>query len=239
MVASFSEDLPTPLPPTPPPPGETPEPGPTAEAPTDVSPTEDADLAPLPVGALVASVPLLYGPEQTAAPLELALPPGAAFTLLGKDQSGNWYRIREDHTGRQLVGWVEAIKTNLPSGQTGQVGSPPVCAAPRAYQIADGLTPSAVWSSDVEGNVVVVLDIFRDAAGLPTMPSILVIEVNGEPAASYPVKASRQAFLFRGLAASFQVQVGDQVRIYIQAPVSDEILYLRGAVFYVPSGCSF
>jgi hypothetical protein len=195
-------------------------------------------IAPLPLGVVLANTPILFGPSHSDLPLEI-LPPNAAFTLLGKDQEGNWFRVKEDHTGRRLIGWVPATNTNLPASQTGQVASPPACAAPRAYLEGDGPAPTVTWNSDVSGVIVVVVDVFRDAPGNETIPGELSLKVNGELSEVYPIKPSRQAFLYRGLAVETRISANEPLEFIIPSPVSGEPLRMRASIFYVPPGCSF
>ena len=160
-----------------------------------LSPTggTDSEVAPLPIGAMVSTTPILFGQYHSEFPMEV-LPPNAPFTLLGKDQEGNWFRIKEDHTGRRLVGWVPVRSTNLTSNLAGEVANPPSCAAPRIFLEGDGPTPAVSWTSDVDGYVISVLDIFRDVPGIETVQGQLVLKVNGEVVEGYPIKPSRQAF---------------------------------------------
>lgn len=210
----------------------------TPAAPVASTVESDPGIAPLPVGAVVSTTPILFGPYQRDIPLEV-LPPNAAFTLLGKDLEGNWFRIKEDHTGRRLVGWVPVRSTNLLPALTGEVGSPPACAAPRAFLESDGIMPVVSWKSDVDGYVVAVLDVFRNSPGVETVPSQLVMKVNGEVIDAYPIQPSRQAFLFRGLVIETRVNMDEILEFFIETPLSDETLYMRGSMFFVPVGCSF
>ena len=205
---------------------------------SDVPEIKVSEVAPLPVGALNRTTPILFGPAHGDIPLEV-LPSNAAITLLGKDLDENWFRIKEDHTGRQIVGWIPVANTNLPVVHTGQVGSPPSCAAPRVFLEANGHTPQMTWVSDVSGAIVIVLDIFRDVPGVETIPGELTLTINGEPDDVYPIMQSRQAFLYRGLAVETRVSANDMLEFSILSPVSNEPLRMRASVFYVPPGCSF
>ncbi|MBN2550187.1 MAG: ATP-binding cassette domain-containing protein [Anaerolineales bacterium] len=199
----------------------------------------EEEVAPLPTGTLLQSTTILFGPEHADLPLE-TLAQNTPFTLLGKDLAEGWFRIREDGTGRQLIGWVFLESTNLLSSDTGAVASPPRCAAPRAYLEGDELSPSVEWISDVDGHVVIVVDLFRDEAGLKFPPAQLLVGLNGQAIDSYPIQPTRQSFVFRGLAIDVKVVQGDLVRVYFDgAPLIDRLLYLRASVFYVPGGCSF
>lgn len=200
---------------------------------------QEEEVAPLPTGILLQSTTILFGPEHADLPLE-TLPQNTPFTLLGKDLAEGWLRIREDGTGRQLIGWVFLESTNLLPSETGSVGSPPRCAAPRAYLEGDSLAPSIEWTSDVTGHVVIVVDLFRDEAGLKFPPAQLQVGLNGQAIDSYPIQPTRQSFVFRGLAIDIKVAQGDLIRVYFDAaPLIDRLLHLRGSVFYVPGGCSF
>jgi ABC-type multidrug transport system ATPase subunit len=198
----------------------------------------DSNLAPLPVGVITRETPILFIPGRSDFPLE-SLPANSAFILLGKDVEESWFRIKELHTGRYLVGWLPVDATNLPPAQTGQTASPPVCAAPRAYLEMDGLAPSAEWTSDVAGHVVTVVDLFRDQAGAETVPSQLVVEINDETHDTYTIQVTRQAFIFRGLAIDVRINAGDRLHFYLASPIGNDNLHLRASIFFVPNGCSF
>jgi hypothetical protein len=207
----------------------------TEGEPTDVA---DSGIAPLPIGALTTAAPILFSPAREDIPLDV-LAQNSTFTLLGKDLEENWFRVRENATGRQLVGWIQVNRTNLPTSQTGQVPSPPACAAPRAYLEGDGQTPAVSWSSDIAGNVVAVVDLFRQSPGIEIRPGQLVMKINGEVVDSYPIDATRQAFLFRGLVVETRISTDESLEFMIESPLSDELLHIRAGVFYVPFDCSF
>ena len=200
--------------------------------------SSENDLAPLPIGVITRETSILFVPGRPDFPLE-NLPANSAFILLGKDIEASWFRVKELHTGRHLVGWLPIEATNLPAAQTGQTASPPVCAAPRAYLEVDGLAPAAEWNSDVEGHVVAVIDLFRDQAGGETVPSQLVVEINGALYDSYTIQVTRQAFVFRGLAVDLRISAGDRLGLYLATPIGNDNLHLRASIFFVPVGCSF
>ncbi|MEW5871131.1 MAG: ABC transporter ATP-binding protein/permease [Chloroflexota bacterium] len=208
--------------------------------PTPVVPqvTYEEGFAPLPVGALVRNSRILFGPEHADFPLEL-LPENSSFLLLGKDQSGQWFRIKEQFTGRQLVGWVLAPDTSALASQTGVVASPPRCAIPRAYLESDEAAPLADWTSDVSGSVVAVVDLFRDEPGPEVSVGRLFVERNGEVISSHEITPSHHSFLFRGLVVEVPIAQDDQLRLILsEAPLPGEVLHLRASIFFVPSGCS-
>jgi hypothetical protein len=206
----------------------------------EASPTAAGEpgIAPLPVGVVLATTQILFSPTQGGVPLE-TLPPNAGFTLLGKDLEGSWFRVKEEYTGRQLIGWIPVGVTNLPPTVTGQVGSPPACAVPRYFLEGQGITPAVSWRSDVAGNIITVLDIFRDAPGIETRTGQLIMKVNGVVVDSYPLKPSRQAFLYRGLVVETRLSTDELLEFIVETPLGEETLYLRGSVFFVPFGCSF
>ncbi len=194
---------------------------------------------PLPEGQMMQETPLLFGPLHEDYPIE-TLPQNASFILLGKDMEGRWFRVKENSTGRRLVGWVPSESTNLPVSQTGFTASPPQCAAPRAYQESSASSPYVEWTSDVTGHVVMVADIFRDEAGREFPTARLLLTLNGEIVETYPVQLTRQSFIFRGLAIDIQVVQGDQLRLFLEnSLLPDEMLQMRSSIYFVPSNCSF
>ena len=169
-----------------------------------------------------------------------ALPAGSEFTLLGKDISGEWFRIKEQDTGRNLVGWVPAGSTDLAASQTGAVGKPPSCAAPRAYLESDGASPFVEWESDVEGHVVLVIDLFRDRAGIEARQGELSVLVDTQVVDRYPVNPTRHSFIFRGLAIDIRLSQSQKLQLaLLDAPYSGSLLHMRTSIFYVTEGCSF
>lgn len=200
---------------------------------------DSSSLPPLPTGSILSETGILFGPNHGDYPIE-KLPANTKFTLLGKDLEERWFRIKEEATGRHLVGWVPIITTDLPVSKTGFTASPPQCAAPRAYLEGNQSSPTVEWTSDVNGHVVLVVDLFRDDAGLELKTGKLFININGEIVDTYPIQATRQSFIFRGLAIDIQVQEGDQLKLFFENSVlQDQLVRIRTSIYYVPSNCSF
>jgi ABC-type multidrug transport system ATPase subunit len=217
---------------------------PLAEEPSETTalapfiPTEEA-FQPLPAGVTTRNTQIYFGPEHGDLPLE-TLPGGAPLELLGKDLTGEWLRVKEESTGRELVGWLRAADTDLLPSQTGAVARPPACAIPRAYLEDDGGSPAADWVSDVEGHVVAVVDLFRDEAGQEVSQGNLAVLVAAEIFDQYPLNITRHSFLFRGLAIDVPIQTGERLRlVLVDAPLLETPLHLRASIFYVPGGCGF
>lgn len=204
----------------------------------DLLPTAEEFQA-LPQGMVAAGTPILFGPQHPGLPLEM-LPENTAFTLLGKDFSGSWFRVKEDGTGRGLVGWIAARSTDLPATQAGQVADPPACAIPRAYLEGNAFAPAMEWTSDVAGHAVVVIDLYRDQAGEVFPASQLFLSLDNQVVDVYPINQTRQSFIFRGLAVDVRLSVGAKMRFYMTAaPLPGVPLHLRASVFFVPTGCGF
>ncbi len=200
---------------------------------------DSSSLPPLPTGSILSETGILFGPNHGDYPIE-KLPANTKFTLLGKDLEERWFRIKEEATGRHLVGWVPIITTDLPVSKTGFTASPPQCAAPRAYLEGNQSSPTVEWTSDVNGHVVLVVDLFRDDAGLELKTGKLFVNINGEIVDTYPIQATRQSFIFRGLAIDIQVQEGDQLKLFFENSVlQDQLVRIRTSIYYVPSNCSF
>jgi hypothetical protein len=88
--------------------------------------------------------------------------------------------------------------------------------------------------------VVLVVDLFRDDAGLELKTGKLFVNINGEIVDTYPIQATRQSFIFRGLAIDIQVQDGDQLKLFFENSVlQDQLVRIRTSIYYVPSNCSF
>lgn len=199
----------------------------------------EAAVQSLPVGVLILPTAIFFGPEHPGFPLEI-LPAGASVVILGKDFNQQWFRVKEDFTGRELVGWVPAGTVNLPASQAGGVAHPPACAIPRAYLEGNGSTPAVEWESDVSGHIVTVIDLFREEAGVQVSASKLLLTLNGINLDEYPVGQTRQAFIFRGLSIDIRLNQGNQVRFFLsEAPLPGVLLRLRASIFFVPGGCSF
>lgn len=217
-----------------------------AEIPTalpQIQPSEDQgavdELPPLPTGKILVETSILFGPRHGDYPIE-TLPANTEFTLLGKDLEERWFRVKEDATGRQLVGWIPVITSDLPVSKTGFTASPPECSAPRAYLEGNEVSPDVSWTSDVNGHVVWVVDLFRDEAGTEMQTGKLFVNINGQTIDTYPIQPTRQSFIFRGLAIDLQVQEGDLVRLFFENVVlQDQLVRLRSSIYYVPSNCSF
>lgn len=204
-----------------------------------VASEREIEVLPLPIGKMLQPADILFSPGHTDLPLE-ALPFDAEFTLLGKDLSGEWFRIREQASGRNIVGWVPTSSTNLPASQTGAVAKPPACAAPRAYLEADGPSPVLDWQSDVDGHVVLVVDLFRDQAGLEVRQGELSVLLDSQVVDRYPVISTRHSFIFRGLAIEILVKHGELVQLaLLDAPFLGDFLHMRVSIFFVTEGCSF
>lgn len=199
----------------------------------------ELDILPLPAGRTTRECDILFGPHHAELPLD-SLQPGSEFTLLGKDISGEWFRVKEQTTGRNLVGWVPAGSTNLAANETGAVGKPPACAAPRAFLESDGASPFLEWVSDVEGHVVLVIDLFRDQAGQEARQGELAVLVDNLEVNRFPVNPTRHSFIFRGLAIDTQLSIGQKLQLtLLDASYLGSLLHLRTSIFYVTEGCRF
>lgn len=201
---------------------------------------DDPDTPPpLPTGRILSETRILFGPLHTDFPIE-NLTENAEFTLLGKDLEERWFRVKEEETGRQLIGWIPATNTDLPVSKAGFTASPPQCAAPRAYLEGNLVSPTVEWTSDVTGHIVIVVDLFRDDAGESMQAGKLFINLNENIVDTYPVQTTRQSFIFRGLAIDLQIQSGDLLKLFFENPIlQDQLVRMRTSIYYVPSNCSF
>lgn len=194
---------------------------------------------PLPSGKVLSETGILFGPQHGDFPIE-TLPANTKVILLGKDLEERWFRVKEEATGRHLVGWIPVITTDLPVSQTSFSAAPPQCAAPRAYLEGNEISPYVDWTSDVSGHVVLVVDLFRDAAGQELQTGKLYVNVNGQMVETYPVQKTRQSFVFRGLAIDVQLQEGDLLKLLFENTASQELMMrMRSSIYYVPVNCSF
>lgn len=196
---------------------------------------DDTSPPPLPRGQLTQAAQLVFGPEHANLSL-VELPVASAFTILGRDRSMRWFRIKEESTGRELIGWIPIGATTQDASQAGLVASPPFCAAPRSFLGASGPAPLVEWNSDVAGHIVIVVDVFRTQAGQELPPTTLTVEINQQVLDTYPIEDTRQSFVFRGLAIEKEIQLGDRLRLFLSEGFP---LNLRATIFFVPVGCSF
>jgi ABC-2 type transport system ATP-binding protein len=213
-------------------------PTPLPTLPSELLPTEQ-NFVPLPTGLITSVTQIFFGPEHPEYPLE-TLPVGASFTLLGKTFDETWFRIKEDFTGREIIGWIPVDKTNLAGSQAGGMARPPACAIPRAYLEANGSNPDLQWTSDVSGHVVAVVDLFREQAGESFSPGRFYVNLNSSVLDVYPVSPTRQSFIFRGLSIDIRLNQEMVLQLSLgEGLLPGVMMRLRATIFFVPAGCSF
>ena len=209
---------------------------------------------PLPRGIVQEPAELHYGPKHSSM---VTLPAGTEFVLLGKNRreekldEGTWFRVQirnEPEVGR--VGWIESKHTGpgFLAENTNAIASPPGCAKGVAnsidhFQGVDRLAGTmGIWESVYTGDVVFVIDIYRQIAGELTPPLTFTLKANGKQVApTGEIKPSRKSFIWRGLVVHANLKKGDKVRLGLQAPdgtIPGEVSWFASA-YSVPDGCEF
>lgn len=184
----------------------------------------------LPDTQVIADVPLLYQPDSLAiAPNKI--PRGATVILLGRDESQAWYRVYWEG----YFGWIPTKVTDFPPSKAIESRAPPPCAKPRSYR--RGL--DSEWNSSSEGQVAVVIDLYRSTFGDEFPRSTLQIKVNGVAVQGKErMISSKGEFLTRGAVIPVGVKKQDRIGFQLLTPSSEQVK-LFATIFSVPDGCSF
>ena len=192
---------------------------------------------------LTSGVPAVLPRSELLLPTEIRYQPdgdvfvnavdaGQLFTLLGRNDAGNWYRVHwEDH-----IGWIPASSIDIPPSKTNEVAVPPLCARPK--RVLSHFNDA--WTSDVDGRIVAVIDIFRDIAGTEFSRSTFQVKHNGVSVREkeQAIPSSRSQYLFIGVSFDLVVKQGDRVEFSL-AVTGQEMPHFQATIFRVPDGCSF
>lgn len=215
------------------------------------TPTSTARPAvrPLPQGTISSATELRYGPGH---PAMASLPPGTNFTLLGKASLGGalWLRVQaKDSAGAERFGWIQTNSTELEtlSEHTAEIPAPPDCSVPVANTVDHfsdvdvGSGQLGTWQSNVNGNAVFVVSLFRPSPGAPSNPLTFQIRVDGAVQTCFDVPASKGALLMRDRIFEVRLKAGNRVELSLAPKISTDLSELRvfTSVFAVPEGCEF
>ncbi len=177
---------------------------------------------------------LLYQPDGTSigAP---KVTKGRCVILFGKDDrkesTKRWFRV----LWADYVGWVPADATDFAEKKLDSLRTPPPCARPRAT--SNGL--ASEWRSNYDGQVVVVIDLYRSRMGADYPLSTFQVKVNGAPIAGKDrMVSTRGQFLMRGTPLGTNVKQGDRIGFTLRTTSQDQVK-LFATFFAVPSGCNF
>lgn len=194
---------------------------------TDLPPDSPSSL---PQSDLLLSTGVLYQPDGDA--FVNNVNSGQIMTILGKNDSGNWYRVH----WQTYIGWIPANSINFPPSKTNIVAVPPLCARPISV-LSDF---NQAWASNVTGRIVAVIDIFRETTGTEFQPTKFQVLLNENSIGTKEllIKTTRSKYILLGTSFDVQVKEGDNVSFNI-TPTQSEITHFQAIIFRVPDGCSF
>jgi len=202
---------------------------PTATATANPDLTPDS-LSGLPRSDLLLSTNILYQPDGDA--FVNGVDAGESFTILGKNDSGNWYRV----DWQSHIGWIPANALDFPSSKTNEVAVPPLCARP--IFVLNNFNQA--WTSNVTGRIVSVIDIFRDETGAEFRSAVFQVLLNDKSIITkeQPIPTTRSKYILLGSSFDVQTKEGDNIKFNI-ASTQTETLRFQAIIFRVPDGCSF
>lgn len=193
----------------------------------------------LPSSLVVEDTILLSQPPLTADtdPLEIVpIPANARVIVFDVDeQTRSYFRVVFPCEGYNLAGWVEASKIRQRVDRTNPKYAPPGCAQP--LQVVELLDD--VWTSTIDGEIAVVVDLFRAEGGTKYPRSYYYLTKNGrEIRDKERVFESSGAFLIRSVVLGTEVRAGNAISFSVITS-SDEELDFFGILYFVPEGCEF
>lgn len=195
----------------------------------------NSDLTPdslvgLPRSGLLLSTRILYQPDGDA--FVNGVDAGEILTILGKNDLGNWYRVH----WQDYIGWIPANSINFPPSKTNEVVVPPLCARPifALYDFND------VWTSDINGRIVSVIDIFRDETGTEFHSVKFQVLLNDKSIETKEllIQSTRSKYILLGTSFDVHIKEGDNIKFNLTSTLS-EIPHFQAIIFRVPDGCSF
>jgi hypothetical protein len=193
----------------------------------------------LPSSLIVEDTTLLSQPPLTAdtVPLEIVpVPAGARVIVFDVDeQTRSYFRVVFPCEGYNLAGWVDATAVRHRVNRTNPKYAPPGCAQP--LQVVELLDD--VWISTVDGEIAVVVDLFRTEGGTAYPRSYYYLTRNGrEIRDKERVFESSGAFLIRSVVLGTEVRAGNAIGFSVITS-SNEPLDFFGILYFVPRGCEF
>lgn len=193
----------------------------------------------LPSSLVVEDTVLLSQPPLTAdtAPLEIVpIPANARVIVFDVDeQTESYFRVVFPCEGYNLAGWVEASTVRHRVNRTNPKYAPPGCAQP--LQVVELLDD--VWTSTVNGEIAVVVDLFRSEGGTEFPRSYYYLTKNGrEIRDKERVFESSGAFLIRSVVLGTEVREGNAIGFSVITNSNEELDFF-GILYLVPEGCEF
>lgn len=192
-----------------------------------------------PASLVVSEAPLLSQPPLTSDtdPLTIVeLPVGAAVIVTDLDeQSRTYFRVIWPCSGRNFTGWVEASAVRRNPSRVNPRFAPPGCA--RAIGWVDLL--DGYWSSTVNGDIAIVVDLYRNQGGEQYPRSFYYLTLNGREVRDKD-REFRTAgpFLVTGVVMGVSVRRGQPISFTILPPPSEPVNFF-GIIYQVPEGCEF
>jgi hypothetical protein len=205
----------------------------------------DGDRAPVLFGGaraaslVINATPLLSQPPLSSdtRPLTIVqLPSRAAVIVTDLDtQSRSWFRVIWPCDGQNFTGWVRASDVRRNTNRVNQKYAPPGCAVPITYvNLIDDS-----WISDVNGNIVVVVDLYRNQGGNLIARTFYYLAVNGQARRDRDrVIQTSGPFLITGVVMGINVRRGQAIGFQITPPLREETNFF-GIIYRVPDGCEF
>jgi hypothetical protein len=193
----------------------------------------------LPSSLVVEDTVLLSQPPLTddTNPLNIVpIPANARVIVFDVDeQTRSYFRVVFPCEGYNLAGWVKASAVRHRVNRTNPKYAPPGCAQP--LQVVELLDD--VWSSTINGEIAVVVDLFRTEGGTAYPRSYYYLTKNGrEIRDKERVFESSGAFLIRSVVLGTEVRMGNAVGFSVITS-SNEPLDFFGILYSVPEGCEF
>ncbi|MAS33636.1 MAG: hypothetical protein CL610_06505 [Anaerolineaceae bacterium] len=193
----------------------------------------------LPSSLVVEDTILLSQPPLTpdTDPLEIAAIPANARVIVFDvdEQTRSYFRVVFPCEGYNLAGWVAAPAVRHRVNRTNPKYAPPGCAQP--LQVVELLDD--VWSSTVNGEIAVVVDLFRSEGGTDYPRSYYYLTKNGrEIRDKERVFESSGAFLIRSVVLGTEVRAGNAIGFSVITSSTEELDFF-GILYSVPEGCEF
>ncbi len=199
-------------------------------------------------------IDLYFGPTTDRGKWMASLPAGSTLVLLSYSAHNGypWLRVQSSAgMGLSYVGWVNASSPPL-SEHVWKVNlerkTPPECARPLAgthFNMKDVDTASGklgAWVSDGKAEVAVVVDLYREEAGVSSDPLSLHLKLNGKDLRPITVESQQKRFILHNGVYNVQVKSGDQLVIELTPYSSNTLktLYSHVSIFLVPpDNCEF
>jgi ABC-type multidrug transport system ATPase subunit len=199
----------------------------TEVANTDLTPDS---LSVLPQSKLLLSTEIRYQPDGDT--FTNKVDAGQIMAILGKNDLGNWYRVHY----QTYIGWIPANSIDFSPSKTNNVATPPLCARP-IFVLSNF---NQAWTSNVNGRIVSVIDIFRETTETEFQSTKFQVLLNDNSIGTKEVliQTTRSKYILLGTSFDVQVKEGDKVSFNL-TPTQSDVSHFQAIIFRVPDGCSF